>query len=190
MRARRPADSPLVTGVHRLCRDPTLGFERAVFPEIPMTLTRIAIVTVLGMSIVSLASTQSSPDRALVETQIASTLHQMYEAEKRRDLKFVLSHLAEDFAEVAGDGKIYHRDDIEANWSEVRLNNYQLSDCVFRLMTSDAAYLSCNMQVDATYKGQPFPRQFRVTTVWTHQGGEWLIRFEQGTVIPDHPSRQ
>lgn len=104
---------------------------------------------------------------------------------RRKDLKFVLSHLAEDFAEVAGDGGVYHRADIEAGWSDVVLHDYKLSGCVFKLMTRDAAYMSCMMDLDATYKGQPFPRHFRVTTVWTRQKSEWLLRFEQGTVIPD-----
>jgi hypothetical protein len=56
---------------------------------------------------------------------------------------------------------------------------------VFKLMTSDAAYLSCKMELDATYKGQPFPKGFRVTTVWTRLKGEWLVRFEQGTIVPE-----
>jgi len=39
--------------------------------------------------------------------------------------------------------------------------------------------------VDATYKGQPFPQRFRLTTVWTRQKSEWLIKLEQGTIIPE-----
>jgi ketosteroid isomerase-like protein len=136
----------------------------------------------------------SSRDESASQKQISGTLHQMYEAEKRKDLNFVLSHLSDDFAEVAGDGKVYHRSDIEAGWSDVTLKDYKLSDCIFKLMTPDAAYLSCIMEVDATYKGQPFPQHFRVTTVWTHRKGAWLIRFEQGTIIPeqkkDSPAKQ
>jgi ketosteroid isomerase-like protein len=127
----------------------------------------------------------SSRDEAASQKQVSDTLHQMYEAEKRKDLHFVLSHLSDDFAEVAGDGNVYHRADIEAGWSDVTLKDYKLSDCIFQLMTRDAAYLSCRMEVDATYKGQPFPQRFRVTTVWTRQQGGWLIRFEQGTIIPE-----
>ena len=41
------------------------------------------------------------------------------------------------------------------------------------------------MELDATYKGQPFPKAFRVTTVWTRLKGEWLVRFEQGTIVPE-----
>ena len=63
----------------------------------------------------------------------------MYEAEKRKDLKFVLAHLADDFAEIAGDGGIYHRADIEAGWSDVVLNDYKLSEYVFKLMVHNAA---------------------------------------------------
>jgi len=136
----------------------------------------------------------SSRDQSAAQKQISGTLHQMYEAEKRKDLNFVLSHLSDDFAEVAGDGQVYHRSDIAAGWSAVTLNDYKLSDCIFNLMTRDAAYLSCMMDVDATYKAQPFPQHFRVTTVWTQGNGAWLIRFEQGTIIPeqkkDTPARQ
>jgi len=136
----------------------------------------------------------NSRDESASQKQISGTLHQMYEAEKRKDLNLVLSHLSDDFAEVAGDGKVYHRSDIEAGWSDVTLKDYKLSDCIFKLMTRDAAYLSCMMEVDATYKGQPFPRHFRVTTVWTQRKGAWLIRFEQGTIITeqkkDSPAKQ
>ncbi len=132
-----------------------------------------------------LAAQQNSKDETAVEKRITETLHQMYEAEKRKDMKFVLAHLADDFAEVAGDGNVYHRADIEAGWADVILKEYTLSDCVFKLMSADAAYLSCKMEVDATYKAQPFPKRFRVTTLWTRQKGEWLVRFEQGTVIAE-----
>jgi ketosteroid isomerase-like protein len=133
----------------------------------------------------SLAAGGGSVEESAAEEQISGTLHQMYEAEKRKDLNFVLSHLADDFAEVAGDGAVYHRADIQAGWADVGLKDYKLSDCIFKLMTHDAAYLTCIMDVDATYKGQPFPQRFRVTTVWTRQKGKWLIRFEQGTIISE-----
>ena len=136
----------------------------------------------------------SSRDESASQKQISGILHQMYEAEKRKDLNFVMSHLSDDFAEVGGDGNVYHRSDIEAGWSDVTLTNYKLSDCLFKLMTRDAAYLSCMMELDATYKGEPLPQRFRVTTVWTRQEAAWLIRFEQGTTISeqkkDRPARQ
>jgi ketosteroid isomerase-like protein len=150
-----------------------------------MTIARLVAVAVLCLSSSSLAAGQRPKEEAAVEKHITDTLHQMYEAEKRKDLKFVLSHLAEDFAEVAGDGGVYHRADIETGWPDTALKDYKLSDCVFKLMTRDTAYLSCKMEVDATYKGQPFPKRFRVTTVWTRQKDDWLIRFEQGTIITE-----
>jgi ketosteroid isomerase-like protein len=148
-----------------------------------MTMARIVSVAVLCISVCSALAGQRTKEEEAVERRITDTLRQMYEAERRRDLKFVLSHLADDFAEVAGNGGVYHRGDIEAEWSNVALHDYKLSDCAFKLMTRDSAYLTCKMELDATYKGQPFPSRLRVTTVWTRHGGEWSIRFEQGTTI-------
>jgi|SRR5208282_154561 hypothetical protein len=148
-----------------------------------MTMARIVSVAVLCISLCSALPGQATTGEAAAERRITDTLHQMYEAEKRRDLKFVLSHLAGDFAEVAGNGGVYHRADIEAEWSNVALHDYKLSDCAFKLMTRDSAYLSCKMELDATYKGEAFPSRLRVTTLWTLHEGEWLVRFEQGTTI-------
>lgn len=149
-----------------------------------MTIVRVVAVAVLCLSSSGLVSGQSNEESA-VEAQITSTLHQMYAAEKRRDLDFIHAHLADDFAEVAGDGKVYRWPDIEAGFKDVVLKDYKLTDCIFNLIASNAAYLSCRMDLEATAKGQPFPAQFRVTYVWTRQNEDWLLRFEQGTVIPE-----
>ncbi len=149
-----------------------------------MTIVRVVAVAVLCLSSSGLVCGQSAEESA-VQTQITGTLHQMYAAEKRRDLEFIHSHLADDFAEVAGDGKLYHWADIEAGFKDVVLKDYKLTDCVFKLMTRDAAYLSCRMDLEATAKGQPFPARFRVTYVWTRHDRDWRLRFEQGTVIPE-----
>ncbi len=149
-----------------------------------MTIFRVVAVAVLWVSSSGLIVGQTTAESAL-EKQITGTLHQMYAAEKRRDLEFIHSHLADDFAEVAGDGKVYRWPDIQAGFKDVVLKDYNLTDCIFKLMTSDAAYLSCKMDVVATAKGQPFPARFRVTYIWTRESKDWLLRFEQGTVIPE-----
>ena len=150
-----------------------------------MKITKPLLTVSLLLCSASFVAGLGSLDETAAEKQVSGTLRQMYEAEKRKDLNFVLSHLADDFAEVAGDGAVYHRSDIQAGWDDVALKDYGLSDCIFKLMTRDAAYMTCILDLDATYKGQPFPRRFRVTTVWTRHKGEWLIRFEQGTIIPE-----
>jgi hypothetical protein len=148
-----------------------------------MTIVRVVAVAVLCLSSAAVGAAQSAEQA--VEQQITSTLHQMYEAEKRSDLQFIRAHLADDFAEVAGDGNLYHWSDLEANFKDVVLNDVKLSDCIFKLMTADSAYLICRMDLSATFKGQLFPAHLRVSYMWTRSKNDWLLRFEQGTVITE-----
>jgi hypothetical protein len=119
-----------------------------------------------------------------VEQEITGILQQMYEAEQRRDLDFVLPHLTTDFTEVAGDGGIYHREDIIREWPNVKLMRFKISGFVFRQLSANVAYLSYRLDMNAQYKDQPFPASERVTTIWVMQQGQWRVCFEQGTVIP------
>lgn len=129
------------------------------------------------------ASTKAA-NAAAAEKKIVATLHSMYDAEKRKDLDFIVAHMTGDFAEVAPDGKIYRQADIKAEWGNVVLKDYSLSDCAFNLMASDSAYYTCNMKVDAEFKGQPFPANMRVTWVWVLDKTDWKLSFEQATLIP------
>lgn len=151
--------------------------------------TCILAVLLLGLSQAvhaqdSKGKIQNDGTSARVEKLITEKLHAMYEAEKKRDLKFIFSNMTEDFEEVGGDGGTYHRSDIEAAWNDVELNDYRLSDCNFKLVTKEVAYQTCLMDGDATYKGKPIPSRLRVTWWWTEVDGNWLLKFEQGTIVP------
>lgn len=148
-----------------------------------MTDWKIAMLVLSCVGLMEVARAQNTGKSRDVEQEITTTLKQMYEAEKRKDLGFVIAHLADDFAEVSEDGKIYHRDDIVKGWPEMAVSQCEPSDFVFTLMTKDAAWLSYRLHVEATFQGVALPKEFRVTTVWTRTKGKWVIRFEQGTVL-------
>ena len=137
------------------------------------------MIALFCLTAVSLAQ-----DAAQTETQLLTTLHKMYAAEKKHDLNFIRSYLSDDFAEVGGDARVYQWRDIEAGFPDMELREYKLSDCVTKLVTSDAAYITCAMEVDASFKGNPLPRLFRVTWLWTHAKDGWVLHFEQSTIVP------
>ncbi len=125
-----------------------------------------------------------------LEKHLTETLHRMYEAEKRGDLAFILSQMADDFTEIGGDGLIYRVGDIKEHFHEVKLKSYSLQEMQFHQMTPDSAYVSYLLTVDATFQGKQFPGKFRIGTVWTRVDDKWLVRFEQGTVIPERTTGQ
>lgn len=142
-----------------------------------MRIVICAIALICGLTVVTPAQVDAD-----TEKQLLVILDQMYAAEKKHDLNFIRSYLADDFAEVAGDGRVYHFKDIEAGFADVELRDYKLADCVTKLVASDAAYLSCAMEVDASFKGTPLPRLLRVTWLWTRVKDRWWLRFEQATI--------
>ncbi len=141
-----------------------------------------ALILLSGIPAMAQAAPSKS-DSAAAEKTITDTLKSLYEAEKRKDLKFIFAHLSDDFEEVAANGGIYHKSDIAAEWDNVSVKNVDVSDLRFKLLTRDAAYLVYEITVDGTYKGQPFPMHMRVTTVWTRGKNGWLVRFEQASPI-------
>lgn len=148
---------------------------------------RIALVLAGFILLCGISAMAQAPaaktDSASVEKTITDTLKSMYEAEKRKDLKFIFSHLSDDFEEVAANGGIYHKSDIAAEWDNVSVKSYEISDMRFKQLNRDTAYVIYAMKVDGTYKGQPFPMHMRVTTVWTRNKNGWVLRFEQGSPI-------
>jgi hypothetical protein len=57
---------------------------------------------------------------------------------------------------------VYYWKDIEPGIADMELRDYKLTECISNFVASDAAYLSCKMEVDASSKGNALPRLFRV----------------------------
>lgn len=151
---------------------------------IPMVVL-FGVVTVPFMAAQENKTNVPTKDASAIEQLLIRKLRAMWDGEKAGDLNAVKVNLADDFTELAGDGGLYHKADVEKYWPDIKLNEYKLSDCTFKQLVKDAAYLTCRLEADATFKGQPLPKKFRVTSVWTKQGSDWLIRLYQGTVIPE-----
>ncbi len=142
----------------------------------------LRMLFVVGLSLLASPIFAQTSDAAL-EKELLAILHPMYAAEKRHDLAFVRTHLSDDFAEVAGDGNVYGFDAVEKGFGEMELKDYKLTDCLARRLDGNAALLTCRMEVDATYKGTPLPRNMRVTWVWQKVKGQWKVSFEQATLV-------
>jgi hypothetical protein len=78
------------------------------FGEVNMRVFFLLTIALFCLSGVSLAQGD-----AQTETQLLTTLHKMYAAEKKHDFNFIRSYLSDDFAEVGGDARVY-------NWKRYR----------------------------------------------------------------------
>ena len=142
------------------------------------------IKAVLALAYISatlpIAAQSSDPK---LEKELLAVLHPMYAAEQRHDFAYIKSFLNSDFAEVAGDGNIYAINAIEKGFPYVQLKHYDLTDCIAKEIAVNAAYLTCRMEVDASYQRTPLPREMRVTWLWKKSASRWKLSFEQATLI-------
>jgi hypothetical protein len=109
---------------------------------------------------------------------------EMIEAEHKHNWEAIARRLAPDFLEIAGDGKVYNKEQVAAYFPDVRLNKYTISEMEVRVVDANAGIVAYKIEVDATFKGQPIPGAARVSSVWARQNGAWLMKFHQATPIP------
>ena len=120
------------------------------------------------------------------EQQIIAYEKSMLEAEKQHDWEAIAKRLAPEFVEIAGDGNVYTKADVEKYFPEVKLIEYELRDIQFRALGARAALVMYKMDVNFTFQGKPGPAHMRVSTVWVQdtKSGQWLVMFHQATLVP------
>ena len=144
------------------------------------TITTLVIMACVSVALPLVGQT-SDP---AMEKELLAVLYPMYAAEQRHDLAYVKAHLDEDLVEVGGDGNLYGFKDIEKGFADMQLKRYELTNCVARAVDVNAAFLTCRMEVEASYQGTPLPKDMRVTWLWKKSASGWKVNFEQATLIP------
>jgi len=108
-------------------------------------------------------------------------------AEKQHDLNAFKLGLADDVMNIGIDGKVYLKDFILKVVVDPALVGGMLtiSNPQVRVIGRDVAILSYDALVEgSSYKGQPYPRETRVSSVWVRRDGRWQLLLHQATLPP------
>jgi hypothetical protein len=119
------------------------------------------------------------------EKEFAAREKSLFEAEKRHDWPAVERLLADDFLEIAADGKLYTKGDVAGYFPDIQLHDYQQSEVRVLHASADAVLVTSTVKVDASFRGARIPSHSYVSTLWVHRGKQWKIVFHQVTPIPE-----
>jgi glyoxylase I family protein len=111
------------------------------------------------------------------------------EAEKRHDWESISRHLADDFVEIAGNGKLYTKAEVAQYFPDVRVQEATLDNFRVLRLGPDAVLLFYTADAKATFKGQPIPGRNYVSSYWARRAGKWRMVFHQATPIPEEGSK-
>lgn len=107
---------------------------------------------------------------------------ELWREETRFDHRRMSEVIAGDFFEFGMSGRFYRREDTLAIPREPIHAVFPLPDFNARLLTQDVAQVTYNSAV--TYDGVLF--RARRSSIWSREtDGGWILRFHQGTPIPE-----
>ena len=175
---------------------------RAGFPRYSVLANRYSLLGAVGVLLVGgvlapAARPQTAPSapgrkvsaaRKLEEAAIARE-KSLAEAEKRHDWESISRHLADDFVEIAGNGKLYTKAEVAQYFPEVRVQEATLDNFRVLQLGPDAVLLFYTADAQATFQGQPIPGRNYVSSYWARRAGKWRMVFHQATPIPEEGSK-
>jgi hypothetical protein len=116
----------------------------------------------------------------LEQTLIANT-KAVPAAWKKKDADFFKRTLADDFLEVAIDGKVYGKNDVLEGVHMADVQEYSPYDARVVPINDSAAIVTYDCIVRMTLGEEPVPRYQHITDVWVKQGDGWRLKFQQAT---------
>ena len=132
----------------------------------------------------TVASKSTAP---LSEADITAREKATWEALKKKDYDGFGKMLASDYIEVEDDG-IYDKPGILTYLKDLNITDATFSDWKVLPIDKDAVILTYNVNLKATYKGQPIPPgPYRAAAAWVNRDGKWLGFYYQSTEAKTAP---
>lgn len=137
----------------------------------------------------TVASKSTAP---LSEADITAREKATWETLKKKDYDGFGKMLASDYIEVEDDG-VYDKPGILTYLKDLNITDATFSDWKVLPIDKDAVILTYNVNLKATYKGQPIPPgPYRAAAAWVNRDGKWLGFYYQSTeakTAPPLPTR-
>ncbi len=127
------------------------------------------------------ATPKPTPDRDSVKNELLAIANDMAEASKNGDITFIAQNTTDDFEITDVSGKVQNKNKALADVKEERsIRSWAITDPELSSVSEDDAVLKYVLNV--TLKTGQSGRA-RITDTFEKQGGKWMLRSEQQTMI-------
>lgn len=122
-----------------------------------------------------------TPDRDAIKTELLSLANDMAEASKNGDITFLSQNTTDDFVLTDVEGKVQNKNKALADVKEERsIRSWAITNGELASASENDAVLTYTLSV--TLKTGQSGRA-RVTDTFEKQGGKWLLKSEQQTMV-------
>jgi hypothetical protein len=131
--------------------------------------------------------TASKPSAPPSEADIIAKEKAAWDSIKQKDYDAFGKMLASDYIEVTDEG-VFDKAGIVADIKDFNLTDVTFSDWKMLSIDNDAAIITYNTTLKATYKGKDVPPgPYRAAGAWVNRDGTWLAVFYQQTPVKTAP---
>jgi len=122
--------------------------------------------------------TQATAAEQSLITQTQAVAH----AQKSKDGEALKRLLADDFQQVGSEGRLHDKDEFIGDARDGKITDYTLYNIRLLPIDENAAIVTCDAVVHGTEGDNVLvPHYQHLSFVWTKQGEQWRLRFQQAT---------
>ncbi|GEM_PF-3006950 len=144
----------------------------------------LILLGAVSVSFISAQTAESTLSRSTPRGQVAESSRAVLEAQKTKDPGAIKHLLADDFTLVGSDGRTYDREELMDATHEGRLQSYQMYNEKVISVSDEAILVTYDAIITASEGDNGYaPRYQRVSDLWTTQGDQWRLKFEQATPL-------
>lgn len=103
------------------------------------------------------------------------------EAQKKKDIDFLKTTLADDFVSAGVDGKLHPREEVIGDAYDINLKEYTPYEIAVVPLNDSAAIVTYDAIVGMAKYDEEIPRYQHISSVWVKLGDAWRLKFQQAT---------
>lgn len=119
------------------------------------------------------------------EVEVITLEKKLLDPEFRKDAQRLEKLLADDFIEIGVSGRIWSKEDILKEFA--KNSPIEILSNAFQSLELNDETLLLTYRAQTQNEGTVLSHSLR-SSIWTRQGdATWVLRFHQGTRVPEHP---
>lgn len=122
-----------------------------------------------------------APGEAAARKEVVEQLKKLNDAFAQRDVATISRLVADEHVSVISPGVRRTKTEDIRSLSDYQLTGYVMHDSKVAFLGNDTALVTYRATITGKFKGQPYPENNYVSSLWVRRGGKWVEVYYQET---------